>query len=138
MQALGFEIILSRAKTGTTSNDDSCTSSSAWLRYDEKLKGYNYYKGFIEGSKPYKELEQRAKAFFETNLNQEGSDHPEDLLVRDLQALIQSSDIDLEALKRKGSSLPPDDGTLLAEYIRHEFIIEKQLSISNVFSLECR
>lgn len=101
-----------------TSNQPDCeengTSSSidqnpGWLRYEETLKKTGYFREYMEGSKPYQQLQTGAKDFYRNNLI--GEIQPsEDCVSRDLKNLLQTVEVDVDKLAEESKSLPDDDG----------------------------
>jgi len=105
LQTLGIELLLARAKSVQTTSEFH--SSGVWLRYEEKLKKYDYYKGLIEGSREYKALEERARVYFQSTVASELERSIEDQAIDDIQTLMsQMSDT---PLMLEEESLP-DDG----------------------------
>lgn len=100
-----------------TSNGASNSDDSGWLRYEQALKKTGYFRGFMEGSKPYQDLLKEAKEFFKVNLqpaannsNSRDSFSWKQTICREVKNLVQNADVNLVALNEESVTLPLDDG----------------------------
>lgn len=100
--ACGFEILASQAKSST----GDIEQDREWMKYFESLKGRNYFRGLIEGSKGYMELLSTAKEYYLQNRdNMKIAPKIGDEILRDMKQL----DISFEDFKHLEQSLPDSD-----------------------------
>ncbi|XP_069980538.1 protein ecdysoneless homolog isoform X1 [Penaeus vannamei] len=122
--ACGFELLVCSAGGVTpvsTPSDPSGSDASAqldltnnprWLKYKQSLADKGYFRSELEGSKLYKELEDRARQFFVTNMmSSKGSEESEDMLSAGaiIIKLLGKVNVDYEFYKERATRLVPAD-----------------------------
>ncbi|KAK7013624.1 hypothetical protein SK128_026431 [Halocaridina rubra] len=124
--ACGFELLVCTAggvtpvATPTTSAPPSTDSSSSqldiannpkWLRYHQSLFDKGYFRGELEGSNLYKELEDRARQFFVANMMSGDSTSGEDVLSAGsvIIKLMSKINVDHDFYKERATRLVPAD-----------------------------
>lgn len=124
LQTTGFEIVLEQGRgnssaPSSTNGVETCDGDNfGWLRYEEALKKTGYFRGYMEGSKPYQDLLSGAKDFYKTNLaNVDGNSsasHPvfswKESVCQEVKHLADTVKVDLDQLQSESETLPEDDG----------------------------
>ncbi|XP_037784120.1 protein ecdysoneless homolog [Penaeus monodon] len=118
--ACGFELLVCSAGGVTpvsTPSDPPGSDASAqldlannprWLKYKQSLSNKGYFRGELEGSKLFKELEDRARQFFVTNMvSSKGSEESEDMLSAGaiIIKLLGKVNVDYEFYKERATRL---------------------------------
>ena len=67
---LGLEILLARKKRHSETPVESLKENKEWVKFLERLRANNYFRGEMEGSQVYKKLEQDAMKFFSESLEE--------------------------------------------------------------------
>lgn len=100
--ACGFEILASQAKSSV----GDIEQDREWIKYLESLKGRNFFRGLIEGSKGYQELLATAKDYYVQNRdNMKIAPKIGDEILREMKQL----DISYDDFKHLEQSLPDSD-----------------------------
>ncbi|XP_050428498.1 protein ecdysoneless [Adelges cooleyi] len=68
--ACGFEILASQAKSTTNDNPVDLTYDKRWHQYKIALKDKGYFKNLYEGSNGYKTLEEQAREYYLSNVDE--------------------------------------------------------------------
>lgn len=110
---MGFEIIASRliGSLGNPAHTETFHDNEGWLRYEQSLRKMGYFKDYLEGSKPYVQLTEKAKSFFNDNLTEYVRLGHEDVMLKHFKNVYNTISVDANALAAKSKNLPPDDGT---------------------------
>lgn len=126
--ACGFELLVCSAGGVTPVSTPSDTSTPdinsqldlaanpRWTRYLQSLTEKGYFRGELEGSKLYKDLEERARQFFITNILSGASSEDNDVLSAGaiIIKLLGKVNVDYEFYKERATRLvPPDDDSWL-------------------------
>ncbi|CAL4070254.1 unnamed protein product, partial [Meganyctiphanes norvegica] len=122
--ACGFELLVCRAggvTPGSTPSSEEhngdinthldLSSNPKWLKYKQSLTDKGYFRGELEGSKLYVELQTRAQQYFVSNLqNSEGSED-DDMLSTGAMVLklMTKVNVDHEFYKERATRLVPED-----------------------------
>ncbi|XP_066992777.2 protein ecdysoneless [Anabrus simplex] len=113
--ACGFEILVAQAKpkpkddNSPTEADFSC--EPGWCKYLTSLKKKGYFQDFLEGSKDYNSLLEKAKEYY---LGHRYSIQHEPSVGQEVLSLLSSLEYDLEELKKTQEDIPaPDDESWL-------------------------
>ncbi|XP_065580057.1 protein ecdysoneless homolog isoform X2 [Artemia franciscana] len=112
--ACGFEILLAHSgKIGESAGKTENAADPKWERYVRNLTEKGYFQGYMEGSKPYKSLQEKAKIFFESSVTENSEEFQTSYkhhMGKQVQSLLKYVDVDYDALKAQETSLqPPDD-----------------------------
>lgn len=125
--ACGFELLVCSAGgvTPVSSPSESSpdptsqldlTTNPRWARYRQSLTEKGYFRGELEGSKLYKDLEERAQQFFVTNILSGDSSEDNDVLSAGavIVKLLAKVNVDYEFYKERATRLvPPEDDSWL-------------------------
>ncbi|XP_071534112.1 protein ecdysoneless homolog isoform X2 [Panulirus ornatus] len=121
--ACGFEILVCSAGGVTPASTPSETSppdanlqldlasNPRWARYRQSLLEKGYFRGELEGSKLYKDLEERAHQFFVTHILSGDSSEDNDVLSAGaiVLKLLGKINVDYEFYKERSTRLVPAD-----------------------------
>lgn len=122
--ACGFELLVCTAggvtpvstpTSGPCSPEDAPTSrldlanNPKWIRYQQSLAEKGYFRGELEGSQLYKELEDRAQQFFITNMMSGDGSHDALSAGAVIIKLLSKVNIDYEFYKERATRLVPAD-----------------------------
>ncbi|XP_060535573.1 protein ecdysoneless [Cylas formicarius] len=99
--ACGFEILVSQAKPS-----DDVEGDKGWHTYLENLKEKGYFKGFLEHSRDYNNLLNRAKEYY---ADYRDSMHYCPAIGQEVLSLLKSIDINFEQFQSEGDNLEKDD-----------------------------
>ncbi|KAL1128944.1 hypothetical protein AAG570_013478 [Ranatra chinensis] len=117
--ACGFEILVSQCKGNDGSAD--LLNDRGWLRYKQSLTDKGYFKGLLEGSQEYKRLEKEGMEYYRSSMV-----YAQPAVGQVVLDLLNNLDIDLEEMRKAGSSLPPPDDDSWMEISAEE--LEKSLT----------
>ncbi|CAL8122668.1 unnamed protein product [Orchesella dallaii] len=108
---LGFEILASRliGSLGNPQHTETFEDNAGWLRYEQSLKKTGYFKDYLEGSRPYSQLAEKAKSFFNDNLTEYVRLEHEDVMLKHFKNIYNNISVDIEKLKTESKSQAPDD-----------------------------
>ncbi|KAK8378482.1 hypothetical protein O3P69_011179 [Scylla paramamosain] len=121
--ACGFELLVCSAGGVTPSSTPTATAPDLptqppaapdprWLRYHKALTEKGYFRGELEGSQLYRDLEQNARQYFQSHVVQgQGSQDGDDLTLGAMVVkLLSKVNVDHEFYKERSTRLvPPDD-----------------------------
>lgn len=123
--ACGFELLVCTAggvtpvstpTSGPSSPDDESSNldlvnNPKWIRYRQSLADKGYFRGELEGSKLYQELEERAQQFFITNMMAGDGSNDNDILSAGavIIKLLSKINVDYDFYKERGTRLVPAD-----------------------------
>ncbi|XP_076065760.1 ecdysoneless cell cycle regulator isoform X2 [Oratosquilla oratoria] len=92
--------------TSTSSSSLDLSTDPRWARYLQSLKEKGYFRGELEGSKLYCQLEDEAKKFFLSNVAPCWDNNSPGMIVK---KLLKKVDADYEFFKEREGRLKPED-----------------------------
>lgn len=120
---MGFEILAARltGSLGNPNHTETFDDCAGWLRYEQSLKKTGYFKDYLEGSKPYTQLAEKARSFFNDNLTEYVRLGHEDVMLKHFKNSYNTINVDVKALKAQAQDLPQDDDESWMEIRTEEF-----------------
>lgn len=104
--AIGFELLASdESARRDDASDRDAELDPRWNRFLAALTDKGFFHDYVEHSKPYGELLEKAREFFLASVSI-GDDSPKPSVVL---RLLQTVSADMDKLKRDEANLPPDD-----------------------------
>lgn len=127
--ACGFEILVSQAKPSADVENDK-----GWDSYLKSLKEKNYFRGFLEHSRDYNDLLNKAKEYY---INYRDSMQVAPVIGQEILDLIKNFDYNVEDLKSAEAHLPEDDDDSWLNINPEDLdkILEEQYGQKNFFSM---
>jgi len=102
--AIGFELLANEESAHQKDGNYSIEMDPRWNKFLISLKDKGFFQNFLEGSKSYNELMEKARDFFIASLDSEMTTK-EPVILR----LMKSVCTDLDKFKKEEANLPDDD-----------------------------